>query len=315
MPMKTLQENEAVLRDTPLARIKGLYRLMAACRLCPRACGVARLNGNKTGVCNSGVRPAVASCTLHFGEEPPISGTGGSGTVFFSGCAMRCVFCQNFPISQLGVGRTMSVSELADKMVALQKRGAENINFVTPTHFAAQAAHAVYIARRRGLKLPVVWNTSGYESVETLRLLEGFVDVYLCDYRYLSRGLAQKYSRTRDYPGVIEAVIAEMLRQTGPFDGHRGVIIRHLVMPSHLEETRKVLERIVARFGHTVPVSYMSQFFPAHKAAALPEIGRRLSEDELEEAWKILAESGLENGWIQEEPPTESNSPDEAREG
>lgn len=288
------------------ARIKGLYGLMAACRLCPRKCGVERLKKNRHGVCKSGVRPSVASCTLHFGEEPPITGTRGSGAVFFSGCNLRCVFCQNFPISQLGVGRIMTVARLSAKMTELQRRGAENINFVTPTHFAAQAAHAVHLARRRGLTIPIVWNTSGYESVETLGLLEGFVDVYLCDFRYASAGLAQKYSRARDYPEIIGPAIAEMLRQVGPFNGKRGVIIRHLVLPGHLGETGKVLERIKTEFGPEIPISFMSQYFPAHKAARMPEMGRRLSEEELEQAWEMLSESGFENGWTQEEPSAET---------
>lgn len=277
--------------------------MMERCGMCPRACGARRLAG-KTGMCKSGVLPVVASANVHHGEEPPITGARGSGTVFFSGCNMQCVFCQNFPISQLGVGKRMTVTELARKMLGLQKRGAENINFVTPTHFMAQAAHAVFIARRKGLAIPIVWNTSGYESVEPLRLLEGFVDIYLCDYRYATPELAKKFSGAPDYPAVVEPAIEEMLRQVGHFDGQRGVIIRHLCMPGHLDETQKVLERIRQKFGERTTVSFMSQFFPAHRCAEFPEINRRMTEEEMEEARKLLERSGLENGWVQLEYST-----------
>ncbi len=282
------------------ARLKALYRLMGECRLCPRECGTRRALGVQ-GVCRAGIRPRVASITRHFGEEPPISGTRGSGTVFFSNCNMRCVFCQNFPISQMQVGKDMTAAQLAGGMLRLQKEGAHNVNFVTPTHYAAQAAHAVHLARRKGFSLPVVWNTSGYERVDTLRLLEGFVDVYLCDYRYASPALAKRYSRTEGYPALIEPVIEEMLRQVGHFDGGRGVIVRHLVMPGHLEETRIILNRLRHRFGPQTTLSFMTQYFPAHKASAFPPIGRRLSAGEAQAALGMLAASGLENGWTQED--------------
>lgn len=284
----------------PRAQLKALYRLMGECRLCPRECATLRMRGAQ-GVCRSGVLSRVASITRHFGEEPPISGTRGSGTVFFSNCNMRCVFCQNFPISQMRVGRDMTAAQLAGGMLRLQKEGAHNVNFVTPTHYAAQAAHAVYLARRKGFSLPVVWNTSGYEKVETLRLLEGFVDIYLCDYRYATPELAKRYSRAEDYPRLIEPVIEEMLRQVGHFHGERGVIIRHLVMPGHLEETQMILNRIRQRFGPAATVSFMTQYFPAHKASRFPPIDRRLTAEEGQAALGMLTASGLENGWTQEE--------------
>ncbi len=288
------------LKNGTRAQLKTLYRLMGECRLCPRECAINRLHGAQ-GVCRSGVRPRLASITRHFGEEPPISGTRGSGTVFFSNCNMRCVFCQNFPISQMRVGRDMTAAQLAAGMLRLQKEGAHNVNFVTPTHYAAQAAHAVYLARRKGCSLPVVWNTSGYERPETLRLLEGFVDIYLCDYRYATPALAKRYSRAEDYPALIEPVIEEMLRQVGHFSGGRGVIIRHLVMPGHLEETRIILGRIRQRFGPETTVSFMTQYFPAHKASRFSPINRRLTAEEARAALDMLAASGLENGWAQED--------------
>lgn len=265
---------------------------MKNCVLCPRECGTSRLEGAQ-GVCRSGVYPVVASVNIHHGEEPPISGKRGSGTVFFTGCNLKCVFCQNFPISQLGVGRRMNVSELAGKMLALQNSGAENINFVTPTHFSAQSAHAVYVARRRGLSIPIVWNSSGYESVETVKKLSGFVDVYLCDYRYATPGLAKRYSGAGDYPALVEGAIEEMLSQTR-------VIIRHLCLPGHEAETAKVLERIKTRFGNRVELSLMSQYFPAYKTAEFPEINRKLSAGEKKAALRLLDVYGLENGWVQE---------------
>lgn len=282
------------------AQLKALYRLMGECRLCPRECATLRIRGAQ-GVCRAGIRPRVASITRHFGEEPPISGSRGSGTVFFSNCNLRCVFCQNFPISHMRVGKEMTAAQLAEGMLRLQKEGAHNVNFVTPTHYAAQAAHAVYLARRKGFSLPVVWNTSGYERLEALQLLEGFVDIYLCDYRYVTPALAKRYSRAEDYPVLIEPVIEEMLRQVGHFRGERGVIIRHLVMPGHLDETRMILDRILHRFGPQATVSFMTQYFPAHKASGFPPIDRRLAVEEAETALAILAASGLENGWTQED--------------
>lgn len=237
--------------------------------------------------------PVVASATLHRGEEPPISGENGSGTIFYSGCNMRCVYCQNYPISQLGVGDKTKVSELADKMLRLEKAGAENINFVTPTHFAAQSAHAVFVARRRGLSIPIVWNSSGYESTETIRELAGFVDIYLCDYRYVTPELAKRYSGVADYPAVVEEAIEEMLRQAR-------VIIRHLCIPGHIGETEKILGRINERFGNRVELSFMSQYFPAYKTAEFPEINRKLSPKEKRQAWLALERSGLDAGWAQE---------------
>jgi putative pyruvate formate lyase activating enzyme len=275
-----------------LQQIRALYELMGECRLCPRRCLVRRLEGRR-GICRSGVVPIVASATLHRGEEPPISGKHGSGTVFFSGCNMGCVYCQNYPISQLGVGKKTGVAELAEKMLGLERAGAENVNFVTPTHFAAQAAHAVLLARRGGLSIPIVWNSSGYESVETIKLLDGFVDVYLCDYRYATPELAKRYSGAEDYPFAVEEAIEEMLRQCR-------VIIRHLCLPGHVAETEKILGRITARFGNGVEISFMSQYFPAHKAADHPEINRKLNASEKREALLALNRSGLENGWLQE---------------
>jgi putative pyruvate formate lyase activating enzyme len=212
---------------------------------------------------------------------------------------MSCVYCQNYPISQLVVGNEISISGLADTMLTLQKKGAENINLVTPTHFAAQAVHAVYLARRKGLSIPIVWNSSGYESLETVKLLDGFVDIYLCDYRYATPEAAKKYSKAADYPFVVEEALEEMVRQVGIFDGRRGVIIRHLCLPGHLEETAEILRRIKEKFGPAIPISFMSQYFPAYRAPLYPEINRGLTAGEWRKAKKIFHETGLQAGWIQ----------------
>ncbi len=297
-----IRQNSAPMPDTAASidRVRALYSRLYPCRLCPRDCRTDR-SGSKPGYCKSGIKPVVASAALHHGEEPPISGTKGSGTIFFSNCNMSCVYCQNYPISQLGVGNEVSIAGLAEMMLTLQGKGAENINLVTPTHFAAQAVHAVYLARRKGLAIPIVWNSSGYESLETVKLLDGFVDIYLCDYRYAAPETAKKYSNAADYPFAVEDALEEMVRQVGIFDGGRGVIIRHLCLPGHLAETAEILRRIKEKFGPAIPVSFMSQYFPAYRTPDYPEINRGLTAEEWREAKKIFHEAGLQAGWIQQD--------------
>jgi len=296
----TIRQNTTAIPDctASINRVRALYGRLCRCRLCPRDCRTDR-SSEKKGYCKSGIKPVVASASLHHGEEPPISGEKGSGTIFFTNCNMSCVYCQNYPISQLGVGNEISISGLAETMLTLQEKGAENINLVTPTHFAAQAVHAVYLARRKGLSIPIVWNSSGYESLETVKLLDGFVDIYLCDYRYATPEAAKKYSNAADYPFVVEEALEEMVRQVGIFDGRRGVIIRHLCLPGHLEETAEILRRIKEKFGPAIPVSFMSQYFPAYRASLYPEINRGLTAGEWRKAKKLFHETGLQAGWIQ----------------
>jgi putative pyruvate formate lyase activating enzyme len=274
------------------------------CELCPRKCGVDRLAG-RVGFCGAGAKPRVASLCLHRGEEPPISGDRGSGTIFFSGCTMKCVYCQNYPISQMGYGNDVEVSDLVDMMLKLQRQGAHNINLVTATHFLPQTAQALIAARVSGLTIPVVSNTSGYERVETIRALEGLVQVYMVDMRYSRAETAARYSQTPDYPEHNRAAIYEMFGQVGPLECRnglavRGVMIRHLILPGLMDETREILQFIASELPASVPVSLMTQYFPANKALEHPEISRKITSEEYQEAIAMLDALGLDTGWVQD---------------
>jgi len=284
-------------------RIGELNAMLAVCTVCPFHCGIDRSRGTE-GRCRSGILPKVASWNIHHGEEPPISGKGGSGTIFFSGCSFRCVFCQNYPISQLGHGREITVTELADRMLLLQKKGAHNINLVTPTHFVPQIVEALASAVQRGLRIPLVYNSNGYEDVETLKLLEGIIDIYLPDMKYGENSNAERYSGVNGYVERNRAAVYEMYRQVGVLQvddkgiAQKGLIIRHLVLPGNAANTKEVLESI-ARISPSIPVSLMSQYFPAHRAHAIPELNRKLSAEEYTFATDILDRFKLENGWTQ----------------
>ncbi|MBU1495096.1 MAG: radical SAM protein, partial [Actinobacteria bacterium] len=280
---------------------------LSNCICCPRACGVDRLAG-ELGVCGIGRDALVAHAGPHFGEEPPISGTRGSGTIFFAGCNLRCVFCQNHQISQdfgRRDARGLTAAGLADEMLRLQDRGAHNVNFVSPSHVAAQMADAVVAARGRGLAVPVVYNSNGYDAVDMLRDLRGLVDVYLPDLKYLDAGLAARYSGAEDYPEVVPGVLEEMLDQVGHLrvddDGvaTRGLLVRHLVLPGHLENSRRCLG-LLAELSPDVFVSVMSQYSPQHKACDHPGIDRHLTAAEYREIVDCALELGLENAFLQE---------------
>ena len=278
---------------------------LARCDLCPRACGVNRLTGEQ-GYCRAGEQAKVASHNVHMWEEPPISGWGGSGTIFFSHCTARCLFCQNYPISQLGAGRAVSADELAEMMLSLQQKGCHNINLVTPTHYVAQILQSLDIAAGLGLAVPLVYNTSGYESLETLVLLDGVVDIYLPDSKYSSDAVAQELSGFRGYVSANRRALVEMARQVGngirtDEDGiaRRGMILRHLVLPQGLSQTNKVLAWVADTLGRDTFVSLMSQYFPAHRATDHPALSRRVLWDEYAEALQSLERNGLENGWTQ----------------
>jgi putative pyruvate formate lyase activating enzyme len=288
------------------ARVQAAMQRLAACDLCPRACGVNRLQG-ETGFCRAGLLARVASANVHPWEEPPISGTRGSGTVFLSHCTARCLFCQNYPISQQGVGREMTAEQLADAMLRLQKQGCHNINFVTPTHYVPQLLAAVEIAAERGLRIPLLYNTSGYDSVETLRLLEGVIDIYLPDSKYADDEVARQLSGYQDYVQHNRAALLEMRRQVGAelvLDdkglARRGMIVRHLVLPHGLSQTPQVLRWIAEHLSPQIHISLMAQYFPAHRAVGHPTLGRRLLAEEYEAALAALDYAGLENGWQQE---------------
>ena len=250
-------------------------------------------------------RPKVAAFSIHPWEEPPISGTHGSGTVFFSGCTLKCLFCQNYPISQLGVGRYMSVEELAEGMLDLQAKGAHNINLVTATHQMAAVVQALLLAVPEGFRLPIVHNGSGYERVEVLELLDGIVDIYLPDIKYADAQIAQRCSGRSDYVACNRPALLEMWRQVGQLkvdaDGiaRRGMLVRHLVLPEDLAGTRESLAFLAAGMGPDVWISLMHQYFPAHQALHNPPLDRKVTKQEYAEAFRTVCEFGLENGFIQ----------------
>lgn len=288
-----------------LARRAGRgYAMLKGCRLCPRDCAVNRLKGER-GVCRVGKVAGVASANLHFGEEPPISGTRGSGTIFFTGCNLRCHFCQNYPISRMGHGRPAPPSSLAEKMLHLQKRDAHNINLVTPSHVVPQILAGIAIAAGRGLSLPLVYNCSGYDGLDALSLLDGVVDIYMPDIKYATRDAAARCSDAPDYWDRVRPAIREMYRQVGPLvvdeEGIavHGMLIRHLVLPGGLASSEKVFEFIATELGTDVPVNLMSQYFPADRAVGDPLLGRRITREEFAEAEAALHRFGLDRGWIQ----------------
>ncbi len=288
------------------ARARAATAALAHCTLCPRACGVDRLHGGR-GVCNMGAAPVIASWNVHPWEEPPISGTRGSGTIFFSGCTGKCIFCQNYPISQLGYGNTVTVERFAGMMLALQRRGCHNINFVTPTHFAPQILAAVDLAAGWGLRIPLVYNTSGYERVETLRLLEGVIDIWLPDAKYTDDEVARRVSGFPRYVEHNRAALREIYRQAGAelvLDDKgiacRGMIVRHLVLPEGLADSPGVLRWLAAELSPRVHVSLMDQYFPAYKALADPQLGRKITAEEYAAALDAFEAAGLENGWTQD---------------
>ncbi len=281
------------------------YELLNPCSLCPRNCGVNRLN-NEKGFCKTGLDPVVYSFMNHQGEEPPISGTLGSGTIFFSNCNMACVYCQNYEFSQLGQGREVSCEALAGYMLDLQKMNCHNINLVTPTHILPQILKALKTAIMGGLEIPLVYNTGGYESVETIKLLDGIVDIYLADMRYADNEASLKYSSVPDYPKYNQEALKEMRSQIGrdEIDQEgiikRGLIIRHLVLPNNISGTDKVMRFISEELSKDSLISLMSQYLPYHKASEFKDIGRRLTYKEYEDAKEIMEKYGLHGGWIQE---------------
>ena len=291
------------------SRVEEAWAHLRACDLCPRHCGVDRVAG-ETGYCRAGVTVRLASANIHIWEEPPISGTGGSGTLFFSYCTARCIFCQNYPISQLGVGGDLEIAELAEKMLYLQRQGCHNVNLVTAAHYVPQVLAAVERAATQGLHIPLVYNSSGYDSLETLRLLDGVVDLYLPDSKYADDTVAWRISRFSDYVRHNRAALREIHRQVGDdlvLDDEgiavRGMIVRHLVLPDGLSQTPEVLEWIAKNLSNEVHISLMSQYFPAHHAVRHPVLNRRLTQEEYDVAVAAPDALGLENGWRQEMDP------------
>ena len=294
---------------------------LASCHLCPRACGVNRAAGAR-GVCGAGAGLMVARAALHMWEEPPISGQRGSGTIFFSHCPLGCVYCQNQVIAAGKAGVEVTVGRVADMCLDLQKQGALNVNFVTPTHYAPQARAAVSLARARGLVLPVVWNTSGYETVQAVCDNAGTVDVYLTDFKYMSSDLAKRYSAAPDYPQVALAALDEMVRCTGDAQGDevdgmprltRGVVVRHLMLPGALEDSKRVVRTVWERYGTSVLLSLMNQYTPVLADAAAqgnawaqkqlarcPELAQRVPDDEYEALLDYADSLGIEDYFWQQ---------------
>lgn len=282
-----------------------LYKLQTPCRLCPRLCEAERDRGVK-GFCGGGNRAKVFSWGLHQGEEPPLVKKRGSGTVFFSDCSLRCIYCQNHHFSQEGQGGEVTVEALAGIFLELQAEGASNLNLVTATHYLPETVHALSMAVDKGFDLPVVWNTSGYERLETVRKLEGITDVWLTDMRYGSGQTAEKLSGAPDYVEINRTAVKEMFRQTGHFritaSGRpKGVIIRHLALPGELENTRKTLQWIAENPGRESFISFMGQYYPAHKTVSgCGPLSHPLSSQEYEQALSMLFAFNLENGWVQD---------------
>ncbi len=274
------------------------------CTLCPHQCEVNRSAGEK-GICRSGDLPVVASFNTHLGEEPPVSGLSGSGTIFFTGCSGRCVFCQNYPISQLGTGKEVTINELAEMMLVLQKRKCNNINLVTPTHFLPSIVAAISIGASRGLHIPIVYNTGGYERVEILQLLNGIVDIYLPDAKYADNSVAREFSGFTNYVDHNRASLIEMFNQVGNLQVNEGVavqgmIVRHLILPDNLGGTEDTMKFLAENISLNIYVSLMDQYFPAYKAFNNKEISRKITSVEYHAAIEAFYKNGLHNGWIQD---------------
>lgn len=281
---------------------------MEGCRLCPRECKADRKNGER-GVCGvSGEGVAAARAALHRWEEPCISGETGSGTVFFAGCPLRCVYCQNYDLARGRAGKRISAGRLAEIFLELQEAGAANVNLVTPTHYTPEILSAVESARGQGLLIPVVYNCGGYEKAGTLERLDGIVDVYLTDFKYMDREAAARYSGAPDYPEAAKAALSEMVRQMrgkAVFDEKgmmkNGVIVRHLLLPGHLKNAKAVVKYLYETYGNQVYLSLLSQYTPLPQVReAFPELGRRVTRREYERLVDYALSLGVENGFIQE---------------
>ena len=275
------------------------------CNICPHKCNINR-NKGKVGRCKATNKVKIALYSVHDFEEPCISGEKGSGTVFFSNCNLNCIFCQNYEISQLGKGKEISIEELAEIFLIQQEKEVENINLVTPTSYVPQIIEAIEIAREKGLKIPIVYNTNGYESIETLKMLEGYIDIYLPDLKYAENDLAKEYSNVENYFEFATKAIEEMIKQVGVPKLNengimkKGVMIRHLVLPNHIENSKKVLKWITENLPEDIYISVMAQYFPTFKVKENKSLNRKLTKEEWDEIQKYIEELGIENGYVQE---------------
>lgn len=277
--------------------VRTLWERMGPCILCPQNCRVDR-HGGQTGFCGIGDEPVVSSVTPHVGEESVLVGRGGSGTIFFAGCNLRCVFCQNYDISQQRAGRRTSIERLARHMLELQDAGCSNINLVTPTHLAAPIAAAIELARGEGLRLPTVYNSGGYDSVETLQLLEGLIDIYMPDMKYADAAVAQELSAARDYPAINAAAVREMHRQVGDLQVHngvatRGLLVRHLVLPNDLAGSIKIIDFLADQVSPRTTINIMDQYRPCYQARLYAKIDRRPTAREISAPRQYAIDRGL----------------------
>ncbi len=282
-------------------KVDKLYKLLELCVLCPKKCRARRLEGEE-GSCKSGAKLKISSVGPHFGEEPPLVGRNGSGTVFLTNCNLHCVFCQNYSLSQLGRGDFITPQELASRMLNLQKRGCHNINFVTPTHFAPQLVKAVMLAAQDGLEIPIVWNCGGYESPEVIKLLEGVVDIYMPDFKYGNDQNGSIYSDAPQYFTKAKQAIKEMYRQVGDLQienqvATRGLLIRHLVLPNNIAGSRKVLEFIAKDLSVQTYVNIMDQYRPFYRAGEYKELDRRPTREEFIQTIETARDLGLYRGF------------------
>lgn len=275
------------------------------CNICPHNCNINR-NDGIVGRCRATDKIKIALYSIHDFEEPCISGEKGSGTVFFSNCNLNCVFCQNYEISQLGKGKEITIEELANIFLKQQENEVENINLVTPTSYVPQIIEALKIAKKEGLKLPIVYNTNGYENIETIKMLDGYIDIYLPDLKYSENELAKKYSKVNNYFEIATEAINEMVKQVGvpKIDENgimkKGVMVRHLVLPNNIENSKNVLKWIVENLPKDIYISVMAQYFPTYKAKEIKEINRKLTIEEWKEIEDYIEKLGIENGYIQE---------------
>ena len=294
--------------------MKNLLSKLYNCDICPRNCHIDRRT--QKSICQTGMNPIINLWQKHFGEEPIISGTKGSGTIFFAGCNLKCVYCQNYKISQYAYGKEYSIDEISKIMLNLQNSGVHNINLVTPTHNSIQLIYAIKKALSNGLQIPIVWNTSSYEKADTLKLLSGYVDIYLADIRYINSSNSARYSKAKDYPFYFKEAIKEMYHQVGDIitDENNiavsGLIIRILVLPNNANDVKNILYWIYENIGNKIYISLMSQYYPAFLAKNYSKINRGITQKEYDEVLKILYDLGFENGFIQKPAQTPEWTPE-----
>ena len=294
--------------------MKGTVKMLERCSICPRKCNVDRTRGER-GYCGVANEIIVAYYGPHFGEEPPISGKNGSGNIFFSSCNLRCIYCQNYQISHECTGKRISIEDLVEMFFVLQKMGTHNINLVSPTPYVSFIVPAIKLARKEGLSIPFVYNTHGYENVETLRMLNGLIDIYLPDFKYWSGNIAYRLSCVKDYREFTQQAILEMKRQVGNLiidEGlaRKGILVRHLVLPSNLAGSKKVLGWIKKELGKETFVSLMAQYNPLHKASDYPMLCRGIRQDEYDQLIDFLDGEGFENVFVQDLESLEAFVPD-----